>query len=129
MPLNGVTCQLGKWASYSHIFEYTIPLIEVAIRGVLWKRVFLKISQNAQGNTCARVSFLQPQACNFIKKETLAKVFICEFCEISKNTFFQRTPVVVASAPSLQISRQYLEINTALPLRLNLTLNLIIKPL
>ena len=27
-------------------------------------------------------------ACNFIKKETLALVFSCEFCEISKNTFF-----------------------------------------
>ena len=25
---------------------------------------------------------------NFIKKETLAQVFFCEFCEISKNTFF-----------------------------------------
>ena len=25
---------------------------------------------------------------NFIKKETLVKVFSCEFCEISKNTFF-----------------------------------------
>ena len=24
-------------------------------------------------------------ACNFIKKETLAQVFSCEFCEISKN--------------------------------------------
>ena len=29
-----------------------------------------------------------PQACNFIKKETLAQVFSCEFCEISKNNFF-----------------------------------------
>ena len=28
------------------------------------------------------------QACNFIEKETLAKVFSCEFWEISKNTFF-----------------------------------------
>ena len=27
-------------------------------------------------------------ACNFIKKETLAQVFSCEFLEISKNTFF-----------------------------------------
>ena len=27
-------------------------------------------------------------ACNVIKKETLAQVFSCEFCEISKNTFF-----------------------------------------
>ena len=25
---------------------------------------------------------------NFIKKETLAQVFCCEFCKISKNTFF-----------------------------------------
>ena len=29
---------------------------------------------------------LQAEACNFIKKETLAHVFSCEFCEISKNT-------------------------------------------
>ena len=31
-----------------------------------------------------------PQACNFIKKETetLAHVLSCEFCNISKNTFF-----------------------------------------
>ena len=27
-------------------------------------------------------------ACHFIKKETLAQVFSCEFCEIFKNTFF-----------------------------------------
>ena len=27
-------------------------------------------------------------ACNFIKKAALAQVFSCEFCEISKNTFF-----------------------------------------
>ena len=25
----------------------------------------------------------RPKACNFIKKETLAQVFSCEFCEIS----------------------------------------------
>ena len=34
---------------------------------------------------------------NFIKKETLAQVFSCEFFEISKNTFLYRTPPVVAS--------------------------------
>ena len=39
-------------------------------------------------------------ACNFIKKETLAQVFSCEFCEISKNTFSQRTPLVAASGYS-----------------------------
>ena len=31
------------------------------------------------------------------KKETLAQAFSCEFCEISKNTVFYRTPPVAAS--------------------------------
>ena len=30
----------------------------------------------------------RPEACSYIKKETLAQVFCCEFCEISKNTLF-----------------------------------------
>ena len=33
----------------------------------------------------------RPGACNFIKKENLAQVFSCEFCEISKNTFLHNT--------------------------------------
>ena len=37
---------------------------------------------------------LQAEACDFIKKETLAQMFSCEFCEISKNTFSLRTPSV-----------------------------------
>ena len=37
------------------------------------------------------------EACNFIKKETLAQLFSCEFCEISKKTFSYRTPPVAAS--------------------------------
>ena len=64
--------------------------------------MFLEISQNLQENTCVRASFLiklqaRPEACNFIKKETLTQVFPFKFCEISKNTFFYRTPLVVAS--------------------------------
>ena len=59
---------------------------EAATKGVPCKKVFLEISQNSQENTCVRVSSLM--ACNFLKKETLAQVFSCEFCEISKNTFF-----------------------------------------
>ena len=27
-------------------------------------------------------------ACSFLKKETLAQAFFCEFCEICKKTFF-----------------------------------------
>ena len=53
----------------------------------------LEISQNSQENTCARVSFLiKLQASgNFAKKETLAQVFSCEFCEISRTPFLQNT--------------------------------------
>ena len=40
----------------------------------------------------------RPQVCSFIKKETLAQVFPCEFCEISKNTVFYRASLVAASA-------------------------------
>ena len=43
------------------------------------KKAFLEISQNSQENTRARVSFL------------------IKFCEISKNTFYYRTPPVAAS--------------------------------
>ena len=46
------------------------------------KKVFLEISQNSQENTCVRDSFL-------IKLQaSLAQVFSCEFCEVSKNSFF-----------------------------------------
>ena len=38
-----------------------------------------------------------PEACNFIKKETLVQAFSCELCIIFKNTFFYRTPLVTAS--------------------------------
>ena len=44
-----------------------------------------------------------PQACNFSEKETLAQVFSCEFCEISKNTFLHRTPLLAASDLSLAL--------------------------
>ena len=53
----------------------------------------LKISQNSQENTCARVFFDKKESLSFfLKKESLAQVFSCEFCEIFKNTFFYRTP-------------------------------------
>ena len=57
---------------------------------VLCKKVVLNILQNSQENICARVSFLTK----------LQAVFSYEFCEISKNTFFYRTPLVAASENS-----------------------------
>ena len=75
-----------------------IPIKMLAVLEAVAQRcsvinVFLVISQNSQENTCARVSFL-----NFIKKEAQAQVFFCGFCEISKNTFLHRTPLVASSA-------------------------------
>ena len=40
---------------------------------------------------------LQASACNFIKKEAVAQVFSCEFCEIFKNTFFTEHLCATAS--------------------------------
>ena len=67
-------------------------------------RNFTKFSGNhlCQSLFFNKVAGLRPKACNFVKKETLAQVFPCEFCEISKNTFLHRTPLVAASAPTLQ---------------------------
>ena len=45
-------------------------------------KLLLKIQQNLPKNPCAWVSFLkmlQAEACNFIKNDTLAKVFYWEF--------------------------------------------------
>ena len=74
--------------------------LEAVTRRYSAKKVFLEVSQNSQENTCARVSFLiklLASGCNFIEKETLAHVFSCEFCEVSENTFYYRTPLVAAS--------------------------------
>ena len=74
--------------------------------------MFSKISQNSQKNTCDRVSFLtklQVETCNFIKKEILAQVFSCKFCEISKNTFFTEHlwATVSSSANTLVVCDKY----------------------
>ena len=44
---------------------------------------------------------LRPQACNFIKKETLVQVLSCKFCEISKNAFL--TEHLWATASVIQV--------------------------
>ena len=46
-------------------------------------------------------------AYNFIIKENLAQVFSCEFCEISKNVFSYRTPLVAVSSCHLYCNSKY----------------------
>ena len=79
--------RLINWPKWS-CGEYL--LLEAVAQRCSVKKVLLKFTQNSQENTLARVSYLiklQVSACNFIKKETLAQVFSCEFCEILKNTY------------------------------------------
>ena len=71
-------------------FFHSSLYVETAVRRCSVKMVFLEILQNSQENTCARVSFS-------IKKETLAQMLSCEFCKISKNTFYYATPLVAPS--------------------------------
>ena len=63
------------------------------------KGVLKKFAKFSGKHLCQSLFFnkVAGGACNFIKKETLAQVFSCEFCKISKNTFFYRTPPVAAS--------------------------------
>ena len=58
-------------------------------KGVLWnftKHLWKHLRKHLRKHLCQSLFF--NKACNFIKKETLTQVFSCEFCEISKNTFF-----------------------------------------
>ena len=79
--------------------------IEAVVQMCPVKKVFLEISQNSQENTCASLFFnkVAGGASNFIKKENLAQVFSCGFCKISKNTFFDRTPLVATFIHLLKI--------------------------
>ena len=54
---------------------------EAATGGVLWKKVFLKVSQISQENSCVD-----------------HVLFSCEYCEILKNTYFEEHMRTTASA-------------------------------
>ena len=83
-----IKCQTQK--SFRILLKILLTT-EAATGDVLWGKVFIEILQNSQENTLVRVCFLiklQASVYNFIKNKTLVQVFFCEFCEISKNTFF-----------------------------------------
>ena len=64
------------------------------------KRV-LKIFTKFTGKYLCQSLFAE--TCIFVKKETLAHVFSCEFCETLKNTFFTEH-LWVAGSDSIQLS-------------------------
>ena len=67
------------------------------------KKLFLEISQIHRKMPVPEPLFNKVEL-KFFKKETVAQVFSCEFCEIFKNTFSYRTPSVNVSAPSVAAS-------------------------
>ena len=90
------TGEWAKWAKRDYFSDYFSDFedkklwervndsnLEAAIRRCSVRKMFIEISQNSQENTCS--------------EKTLTQVFFCEFCEISRNTFFHRTPLVAAS--------------------------------
>ena len=89
------TGEWAKWAKRDYFSDYFSDFedkklwervndsnLEAAIRRCSVRKMFIEISQNSQENTCS--------------EKTLTQVFFCEFCEISRNTFFHRTPLVAA---------------------------------
>ena len=67
---------------------------------LIWTELFRGKEAVAQKNRVSFLIKLLAEACNFIKKETLAQVFSCEFYKISKNTFSYRTSPVATSGSS-----------------------------
>ena len=79
-------------------------IAEAVFRRCSVKKVFLKISQNSQENTCTRVSFLQSLACNFSRWHRCFPVY-------SANTFlrtlFFRAPLVPASVKAYNFTKMW----------------------
>ena len=73
---------------------------------MFFKICLIKILQNLQENICARVSYSGLNACNFIKKETLAQAFPLNFVKLIRTPFLYNTPV---AASALSKSEEYTE--------------------
>ena len=86
--------------------------------------VFLKISQNSQENTCARVYFLiKPSGLQFYWKETPTQPFSCEICEIFRNIFTEHLRWLLFSlVESLFIWQVVLSSFCLIPLKLEFDL-------
>ena len=82
--------------------------IEAATGGVLYKKSFHWNFAKLTGRHLCQGLFFNTVACNFIKKEYLTQLFSCEFCEISKNTFFTEHLRTTASKQNLKLFGPFL---------------------
>ena len=75
----------------------TLTLTMISYKGLFSRGIFPDTLLNISFSITIWKNCMKGQVCNFIKKETLAQVFSCEFCKISKDTFCYRTPSMAAS--------------------------------
>ena len=79
-----------------------IRKVEAATGGVLWKKLFLKISHNSQETICVEVSFNKVAgllACIFIKKRLQHRFFLVNIAK------FLRTPILKNSCERLLLEK------------------------
>ena len=82
----------STWATELLIASPVVDISQAVVLRCSVKKLFQEISQNSQENICTRDSFLmtlQPYGQQLYFKKSLPQVFSCEFCKISKNTFFR----------------------------------------
>ena len=95
--LNDSVILVSWYYIYLYVFSRSpvtsLSFTEATTGGILCRKGFLKISQNSEENTCARVYFLVK-----LQLATLTQLFSWEFCKICKNTFFTEQIWVTASA-------------------------------
>ena len=93
------------------LIETFVPVSEAVTQRCSLKNVLRNFAKFTEKHLCQSLFFnkVAGAACNFIKKETLAQVFSCEFCEISKNTFSYRAPLVAAFFQFVEYSKKYLQ--------------------
>ena len=86
--LAAVVVTLFKYTD-SYLINLHLTCYRSSHRGCSVRKGVLKIFSKFTGkHLCQSLLFNKASACNFIKKETLAQVFSCEFSKISKDTFF-----------------------------------------
>ena len=69
------------------------------------KKVFFKVFQNSQENTCDGISLIKLQACNVLNKNFLTHGFSCKFCKIFNSTSFEEHLWTATSAFYIMLAK------------------------
>ena len=98
-----VFCKKGVLRNFVKFIGTLVPesLFKIKLQALGHRPQTQVLGLRPQPRPKASVWHTKASACNFVKKETLAQVFSCELCEISKDTFCYRTLPVSASGFSI----------------------------